>query len=47
MIAGFSIIKINLIRFYYLLDQLKVNENEDHLLIIKKIIKNNKKNKKN
>ena len=35
----------SLIRFYYLLDQLKVNENEDHLLIIKKIINDYKKNK--
>ena len=34
-----------LIRFYYLLDQLKINENEDYLLIIKKIFNDYKKNK--
>ena len=34
-----------LIRFYYLLDQLKINENEDYLSIIKKIINDYKKNK--
>ena len=34
-----------LIRFYCLLDQLKINENEDYLSIIKKIINDCKKNK--